>query len=151
VPESRSPVRERHPLGLRRAWDGWRGATDLGRYRALPLRVEGGWIRPCPRGIAAARTAGERAPVLLETVAEAVLAHLRAGELDGVPLTRRGVRVPEEVWELVEPCHVGVAHMRGFERVEIGLSVAWDEEHLWGALFHDWRLVELNESVPAIR
>lgn len=36
---------------------------------------------------------------------------------------------------------------RGTLRLEIGLRVAWDEEHTLGARLRDGRLIELNGSV----
>jgi hypothetical protein len=44
---------------------------------------------------------------------------------------------------------VQVAPLDGRLTLEVGLRVAWDEEHTLGARLHDGRLLELNGSVLA--
>ena len=43
--------------------------------------------------------------------------------------------------------HVRIEPLSDIETVEIAYRAAWDEEHILGARFQNWALIELNGSV----
>ena len=109
----------------------WRGEVDLGE-RTVPLAVVGGRKGPDEDALAIARrTADELASARREL--EVALADHQ--EPSGAMA---------EGWTVV---WVGVAPLEGMLTLELGLAVAWDEEHTLGARLRDGRLIELNGSV----
>jgi hypothetical protein len=117
------------PLTRRRGR--WRGEISL-LERRVPLAVVGGRRGPDEAALAIAhRASDEQAGARTEL--EAALADHREpyGE------TTEGWSVE---W-------VSVAPLDGALTLELGLRVAWDEEHTLGARLRDGRLVELNGSV----
>ncbi len=52
-----------------------------------------------------------------------------------------------QVWPHVTALFVAVSPLDGTMTVELGYTVAWDEEHTLGARFQQGHFVELNGSV----
>ncbi len=109
----------------------WRGEVDVGGAR-VPLSLVGSRREPEPAALAiAGRVADELAS------ARAALAVALADHREPSGETADGWTVE---WASVAP-------IDGALTLELGLAVAWDEEHTLGARIRDGHLVELNGSV----
>lgn len=130
----------------------WRGRIQLDAgVDAIPLAVAGPRAAPDPTALAIARTVASSYAVWRGPLAAALFDHYQpyadaaAEENDGAPVP--AIADPSAVWPHVSPVFVAVAPMDGVLTTEIGLNVAWDEEHTLAARIRDGRLVELNGSV----
>lgn len=137
---------------LRRSGGAWRGTVELDG-RSVPLVVSGPRAAPDPEALAAARSVPSALPSWRPAIEQALFEHyapyaaaVAAGDADaGVP----ALHEPSAVWPHTTVEFVQVVPLDGRLTVEIGLRVAWDEEHTLGARVHEGRLVELNGSVLA--
>ena len=123
----------------RRTLGGWRGTADLPGHGPVRAVLEGGLIRPSPALVAAVEALPARWPVLAAVAGgmlrrEAREAGLAVDEGRGLPAG-------------AVPVHVVAATRRGRTLVEVGVAVAWDEEHLRGVEIVDGVLAGLNGSV----
>jgi hypothetical protein len=109
----------------------WRGEIDLVGGR-VALAVVGPRREPDPDALAIARRVGDELESARPEVEVALADHREpSGE-------------QAQGW-MVE--WASVAPLDGALTLELGLDVAWDEEHTLGARIRDGRLVELNGSV----
>ena len=69
------------------------------------------------------------------------------GELPLDDEPRPSISTPHQVWVHVSFEFVSVTLLNGLLTTEIGLSVAWDQEHTLGARFQAGKFLELNGSV----
>lgn len=150
----KSPTYSDPQLGeLRRSRGLWRGTIPLAGA-TVPLAISGSRAAPDPEGLTLARSVTASFESWRASMAEAMFEHyepyaeaVAAGEEDppasGLPPIARAA----DVWPHVTPEFVGVTPLDGTWTVEIGLRVAWDEEHTLGAQFQGGRLAGLNGSV----
>ncbi|QQS13341.1 MAG: hypothetical protein IPK81_03580 [Rhodospirillales bacterium] len=132
----------------------WRCRIRLdGADAAIPLAVAGPRAAPDPAALALARAVAASYPAWRGPLAAALFDHYQpyaeagADEAGGAPAPV--IAGPSAVWPHVSPVFVAVAPLDGALATEIGLNVAWDEEHTLAARFRDGQLVELNGSVVA--
>jgi len=59
------------------------------------------------------------------------------------------IATPNGVWPHAKLIYVAVTPLDGSLTVELGYTVAWDEEHTLGARFRTRKFIELNGSVLA--
>jgi hypothetical protein len=117
------------PLTRRRGR--WRGEVDLAGGR-VALAVVGPRRGPDPDALALARRAGDELDSARPEVELALADHHEPSGDEA-----RAWRVE---WASVAP-------VDGVLTLELGLDVAWDEEHTLGARLREGLLVELNGSV----
>jgi hypothetical protein len=111
----------------------WRGELALDGA-VVPLAVVGGRKGPEEAALAMARHAAEELESVRPALEAALVDHREpSGE------TAEGWTVE---WASVEP-------LDGALTLELGLAVAWDDDHTLGARLRSGRLVELNGSVLA--
>jgi hypothetical protein len=132
----------------------WRGTISVGESVAsVPLAVAGSRAGPDPAALAVARDVAARFPGWRPDIERSLHEHLQpyaqsiaAGE--GPPSSEPLARLssPSEVWPHVSIAFVSVACLGGSLTTELGLIVAWDEEHTLGARFQDGKFVELCGS-----
>lgn len=134
----------------------WRNSVQLPGRAAVPLALSGNKSEPDSQALAAAKQLAAELPGWRPAIESALFEHYRpyaealaAGELPQPeePLPR--LTEPSQVWPHVTPQFVAVSPLDGTMTVELGYTVAWDEEHTLGARFQQGRLVELNGSVLA--
>jgi hypothetical protein len=140
---------------LRRSRGAWRGTVALDGA-AVPLIVSGPRGEPDPDALRLARSVPEQMPAWRPAIERALFEHyapyaeaIAAGEAgppeEGLPT----IREASSVWPHARIEFVQVAPLAGRLTVEIGLRVAWDEEHTLGARLSGGQLLELNGSVLA--
>ena len=134
---------------LRRSRGAWRGIVAL-EGAAVPLIVSGPRAEPDPDALRLARSVPEQMSAWRPAIERALFEHYApyaeaepAGE--GLP----AIREASSVWPHTRIEFVQVAPLDGRLAVEIGLRVAWDEEHTLGARLSGGQLLELNGSVLA--
>lgn len=139
-PPFRDPV-----LGeLRRARGKWRGTIDPGVGKPVPLVLSGSRTAPDAEAVGIARSLPTAYPSWRPAIARGLFQHFEPyGEAESLP----GMAAEADVWKHTTLAYVLVAPLAGALTVEIGLTVAWDEEHTLGARFRDGAFVELNGSV----
>ena len=125
---------------LRRKGGKWRGKIAIDGNE-LPLVLDGSRNEPDVRALETARTLPTRLTAWQPSIERALFEH-HEPYADESPFS---FAQPADVWPhtTIQYLHVGAA------TIEIGLSVAWDEEHTLGARFTGDELVELNGSVLA--
>ena len=109
----------------------WRGEIGI-NGAAVPLALVGGRRAPDEAALVVARTAEDE---LITSRAEVEAALVEHREPSGEAA---------EDWTVA---WVSVAPLDGTLTLEVGLDVAWDEEHTLGARLREGRLIELNGSV----
>jgi hypothetical protein len=126
------PTFEDPQLGsLTRRRGRWRGEIALAGGR-VAVAVVGPRHAPDPDALAIARRADDELDSARPEVEVALARHREpSGE-------------QAQDWTIE---WAGVAPLDGALTLELGLDVAWDEEHTLGARIRDGRLVELNGSV----
>ena len=161
----KSVVIEDAQLGsLKRSGKVWECKISLQGGKPVPLELDGTKQAPFPTTIAAAVELDKRIGALQGHIAPALLDHLdpyqdamrdpehtdeMRGRFDDPDAFDRALAIStaEQAWaaSAIEGVEIG---MEGpVVRLLIKMSVPWDEEHLVGAYFDDWRFVELNGSV----
>jgi hypothetical protein len=132
----------------------WRGEVQLPGLPPVPLVLSGNRSEPDAGPLAAARTLATDLPAWLPAIESALHEHylpyaeaMAAGEppATGGPVPQ--FAAPSQVWPHATLQFVAVSPLAGSMTVELGYTVAWDEEHTLGARFQQGRLVELNGSV----
>jgi hypothetical protein len=137
---------------LRRARGAWRGTLRLDDTLSVPLVVSGPRSAPDPDALQAARSVPSALPSWRRAIEQALFEHYApyaeaVGGDDGEAARVPTITEPPAVWPYTAVQFVTVTPLDGRLTVEIGLRVAWDEEHTLGARLRDGRLVELNGSV----
>jgi hypothetical protein len=132
----------------------WRGSVAFYPGVIVSLALAGTRTEPDQAALRAASDLIARFPSLRTFVEKALFEHyepyaqaLATGELKvtGEPLPK--LAGPSEVWPHVSPVFVSVTPLSGVLTTELGIAVAWDEEHTLGARFQAGKLVELCGSV----
>lgn len=151
----KSPVYTDPVLGsFSRSRGMWRGSVQWPGASPVPLALSGTRSEPDAHAVAAARQLVHLLPTWRTAIETALFEHyLPCAKADGSsgsppteePLPR--LTEPSQVWPHAELRFVGVSPLDGTLTVELGYSVAWDEEHTLGARFQQGRLIELNGSV----
>ena len=149
-PPFRDPV-----LGeLKRSRGYWRGSLALAADQSLPLALCGSRKQPDPQAVALALAIpaafdGWRAPMehaLFEhygPYAESIATEEPESSTETLPT----IHTSSHVWPHVTFQFISVTPLANVLTVELGLAVAWDEEHTLGARFQAGKLFELNGSV----
>ena len=106
--------------------------------------LPGGRAAPDPASVSLARELIARYATLQPAIAQALFEHYEPSRQSGEGIP--GLNDPEHVWAYVSPVRVLIEPMSRLDTVEIART-AWDEEHMLGARFQGWQLVELNGSV----
>jgi len=134
----------------------WRGRITLGADADVPLVLAGGRTAPDQSRLTLARELRSRYPALRRTIERALFEHyapyaeaVDSGEIEALPDIPR-LSLPDHVWTHVTPVHVLIEPFSHLETVEIGYETKWDVEHILGARFQEWVLVELNGSVRGV-
>ena len=152
----KAPVVADARLGeLRRTRGLWRGAILLGEA-TVPLALSGRRAAPDPHALEMARAVGRRFAGWREDIERALFEHyspyaeaVAAGDAEppqeGLPFIQSSVGV----WPHTRVVFVQVTPLDRELTVEIGLRVAWDEEHTLGARFQAGRFLGLCGSVLA--
>lgn len=125
---------------FRRKGGTWRGSIAIDDDE-IPLVLDGSRNEPDPAALEMARTLPARFTAWRPSIERALFEHYEP-YADESPCS---FARPSDVWPHtnIQYIHVGAA------TIEIGLSVAWDEEHTLGARCAGDALVELNGSVLA--
>lgn len=116
----------------------WRGSVTL--EAPVPLALAGSRQAPDPAALAQARRVAADFAAGRALITAALLEH-RAALVEGP--------APVDPWPEVRIVFVAVMPVSGMLVTEIGLQVAWDDDHTLGARLHDGALLELNGSVLA--
>ena len=133
----------------------WRGTVQLPGLSAVPLALSGTKSEPDSQALAAARTLATLVPGWAPAIESELFEHYRpyteaidAGELPQPDTNPFPVFTKQaEVLAACTPLFVAVSPLDGTMTVELGCTVAWDEEHTLGARFQEGHFVELNGSV----
>ncbi len=132
----------------------WRSSVQLPGLTAVPLALSDNKSEPDSQALAAARQLAALLPGWRPAIESALFAHYRpyaealaSGELPQPEKSLPHLSEPSQVWPHVALRFVAVSPLDGIMTVELGYTVAWDEEHTLGARFQLGRLVELNGSV----
>lgn len=126
----------------------WRGTIRLPGHPAVPLVLAGTGKAPDAEAVTIARALVTTVPGWRDVITAALYEHYEPyGESmeEGVPIPR--LSAPGEVWQHCALQYVAVSPVSGELFVELGFTVAWDEEHTLGARFRQGELLELNGSV----
>ena len=132
----------------------WRGSVALHPGVIVPFALAGTRTEPDQAALRAASDLIARFPSSRTFIEKALFEHyepyaqaLATGELEvtGEPLPK--LADPSEVWPHVSPVFVSVTPLSGVLTTELGIAVAWDEEHTLGARFQAGKFVELCGSV----
>lgn len=141
---------------LRHTRGAWHGTIVLDGGAAVPLVLSGGRSAPDDEALHLARAIPVESASWRALVEPELFAHFEpyaeavaAGELEAPTGGLPRIVAPSDVWPHVAAEFVRVERIGGAFFVEVGYSVAWDEEHTLGARFRDGRLRELNGSVLA--
>ena len=161
----KSVVIEHAQLGsLKRSGKVWEGKITLQGGKPVALELDGTKQAPFPETIAAALELDRRMAELRTHIAPALLDHLEPyqdamrdpahaeemrSHFDDPDAFDRALAISTAEQALAASTIEGVEiGMEGpVVRLLIKMSVPWDEEHLVGAYFDDWRFMELNGSV----
>lgn len=126
----------------------WRGAIGIPGHPAVPLALSGTSKAPDAEAVTIARALVTTVPGWRDVITAALYEHYEPyGESmeEGVPIPR--LAAPGDVWQHCALQYVAVSPVSGVLIVELGFTVAWDEEHTLGARFRQGEFVELNGSV----
>lgn len=132
----------------------WRGTLELTRESIMPLILAGSRAQPEPRAVAIARTLRDELAAWRPSIEVALFEHYQpyaeavaAGELSLSGEPPPVIRSPGEVWPHVSLVFVSILPLDGVLTVELGYTMAWDEEHTLGARVQDGTVLELCGSV----
>ena len=134
----------------------WRGLVQL-EGASLPLAISGNRKAPDESSLAAARNLSSAFAAVRQQVQAALLEHyqpyVEAVASGDLPPSVEGiveVGAPSDVWRHVFAKFVSIGPLSGQLVTQLGMAVAWDEEHLLGARFDQNRLIELcGSTVPS--
>ena len=146
----------RHPvLGeLKRSRGYWRGSMALAGEEFVPLALCGNRNEPDPRAVALAQGVPSTFNSWRASIEGALFQHYapyaEAVAAGGSPSPSESVptiSTSSQVWPHVSFAFVSVTPLASELTTELGLTVAWDEEHTLGARFQAGKFLELNGSV----
>jgi hypothetical protein len=134
----------------------WRGRLRLSGDAPSPLVLSGSREKPDAEALNLARSIPAEVPGWRPELDAALFEHYQpyadavaAGEEPPPAAAMPDVREPAHLWPHTAIEFVQVAPLDGQLTVEIGLRVAWDDEHTLGARWRDGRFIGLNGSVLA--
>ena len=134
----------------------WRGTINVDAYADVPLAVAGGRAAPDAPALAAAREVAKRFASWRADIERSLHEHLEpyaeaiaAGEFPFADEALARLASPSEVWVHVSLVFVSVGPLGGSLTTELGLRVAWDEEHTLGVRLQGGRFLELCGSTLA--
>lgn len=132
----------------------WRGSIGLPDHAPAPLVLSGNRTAPDPAALATARRLSVALASWRPAIEAALYDHydpyadaLASGDLPKTEASRPRLSASGQVWQHVLLRYVAVSPLDGRLTVELGYTVAWDQEHTLGARFQQGRLLELNGSV----
>ena len=138
---------------LRRSRGAWRGTIAL-QETSIPLVLPGLWSAPDSRALHIAHCIPCEYAESRALIAAALFDHyspyaeaVATGELEPPEQGLPRINHPDEVWPHTAVQFVAVSKLDRQLMIEVGYRVAWDEEHLLGALLRNGQLIELNGSV----
>ena len=134
----------------------WRGLVQF-EGKSIPLALSGGRKSPDESAVIAARTLPATFAGLRAQIEVALFEHhvpyaqsVASGELAPPAEGSAEVRSAGDVWRHVEAQFVSIEPMSGLLVTEIGVAVAWDEEHVLGVRFAEERFIELcGSTIPS--
>lgn len=146
------PVLGKLSYGRRR----WRGSIQLAGAD-LPLAMSGDRKSPDERAIEAARQLSAKLDALRPQIESALFEHYKpyadavaSGDLPPPPEGAVEISSPAEAWHHAVAQFVSIEPMGDVLVTELGIAVAWDEEHTLGARFDGSRFIELcGSTVPS--
>lgn len=152
-----TPTHEHPSRGrLQRRRGFWRGEimVQLPTHdaRRVPWVVEGPRAAPADEALALteaclARVDFDWQPAVAQALFEHLSPWLETLRESGDSAPYLDVRAPDDVWPHVVPAYLAVVPLQGTLTPELGLHVAWDDEHVLGARWRGGRLLELNGSL----
>ena len=128
----------------------WRGSIALPGHAPVPLLLAGNRQAPAAAALDAVRQLDVVWPAWRADIEAALYEHYEPygdAEPSAAQSPTPVITTPGQVWEHAELQYIAVSPMNGGLTVELGYTVAWDEEHTLGARFQEGRLLELNGSV----
>ena len=134
----------------------WRGLVRL-EGTDLPLAISGSRKAPDESSLMAARSFSSALAALRPQIETALFEHYQpyaeAVTSGDFPPHAEGiceVDVPGDVWRHVVNKFVSIEPMSGALVTELGMAVAWDEEHILGARFDQGKFIELcGSTIPS--
>jgi len=134
----------------------WRGMLQLAGT-TIPLAVSGTHKVPDANAIEAARKLPSTFAAFRPEIEAALFEHytpyaeaIASGDLPPSAEGRVEIGAPSEVWPHVVTQFVSIEPMAGSLITELGMGVAWDEEHIVGARFDDKAFIELcGSTIPS--
>ncbi|MFO1418354.1 MAG: hypothetical protein U1E83_06755 [Methylotetracoccus sp.] len=117
----------------------------------MKLVISGDRTAPDDQALLVARELAGRYPGWRPALEAALYDHYEPyADSDDPATSMPRLQSPANVWTHVTVLYVSVVAGRTAPPiVELGLAIAWDEEHTLGARFQQGRLIELNGSVLA--
>jgi len=140
---------------LRFAKGRWRGLVQL-EGTSLPLAISGSRKAPDDRALLAAQNFSSAFAALRPQIEAALFEHylpyadaVASGDLPPSAEDIVELEAPGDVWRHAAYQFVSIEPMAGALVTELGITVAWDEEHILGARFGQNTFIELcGSTVP---
>lgn len=134
----------------------WRGMTQV-TGASVPLAISGSRKTPDANAMEAARTLSSAFAAIRPQIEAALFEHYKpyaeamaSGDLPPSIEGRIEIRAPGDVWPHVVTQFVSIEPMARSLITELGMAVAWDEEHIVGARFADNKFIELcGSTIPS--
>lgn len=134
----------------------WRGLMQLEGI-CLPHAISGSRKAPDESALSAARNFSSALAALRPEIEAALFEHYQpyaeavaSGDLPPPAEGIAQVVAPGDVWRLAVNQFVSIEPMAGQLVTELGIAVAWDEEHILGARFDRNGFIELcGSTVPS--
>jgi hypothetical protein len=131
----------------------WQGSITLSPGGTVPLLLAGNRAGPSEDAVTLARQIARRCAELIPVIEAELFEHytayrdaVQSGEWEDAPVVPTLER-PSDVWPHVTMQRVLIESMGEIATVEFAFRTVWDEEHMLGARFQEWKLIELNGSV----
>jgi hypothetical protein len=132
----------------------WRGCSNFGPHRAVPLALSGTRKEPDPQALADAHAVSQALASWRLVIEQALFEHygpyaesIAAGEAAPPMEAFPRIAAPNQVWPHVSLVFVSVTPLSGIITTELAYTATWDEEHTLGARFQSGEFVELCGSV----
>ena len=150
-----SPLFRDPDLGeFKRSRGHWRGRLAVAREERVPLVLYGSRKEPDPQAVAMARDLSSAIKTWRPCIESALFEHYEpyaeadaAGESSSSAAPVPTMKMAGEVWPHVSFEFVSITPLAGVVTVELGFTVAWDEEHTVGVRFREGEFLELNGSI----
>jgi hypothetical protein len=134
----------------------WRGLVQL-EGMSIPLAISGSRQAPDESALSAARNLSSALTALRPQIEAALFGHYQpyaeavaSGHLPPPAEGIANVVAPGDVWRHAVTQFVSIEPMSGRLVTELGITVAWDEEHVLGARFDQNGFFELcGSTIPS--